>query len=302
MARRSVAPFFLPPPMEVKGGIRAQSQDGNFGHTWWAQRWVEVLNGFQIGDRLERGQKYARTGQVLSIEFGDGTVRARVQGSRPQPYEIEIRVKPLPEEVWKKVAAGTAVQALYASKLLAGEMPQKMEDLFVAAGATLFPKRYTDMMSRCSCPDWLHPCKHAAAVYYLLGEEFDRDPFLIFRMRGMQRETFIAMLGGERDVQGGAANQPGEGPVHDQTAEALPPDPAAFWKAAAVTEEAQDGPHETPPPVTEAALPRRLGKFPFWRGSENLAQFLDGVYVAASEHAADVLAATAERTSSVQRD
>lgn len=198
---RHFSSFFMPSePIQVRGGIRAQSIRIDSGQNWWAQRWIEVLSGFQIGDRLESGQSYARSGQVLSIEFGDGTIRARVQGSKPQPYEIEIRVQPLPEEVWKLVATAAAEQALYASKLLAGEMPQKMEDLFTAAGVGLFPKRYTDMRSRCSCADWLHPCKHAAAVYYLLGEEFDRDPFLIFRLRGMQRERFLAAL-----VQNGAA-------------------------------------------------------------------------------------------------
>jgi uncharacterized Zn finger protein len=282
MARRTGSDFFFPPskPLAVKGGIRAQSQRDDFGKTWWAKRWMEVLNGYQIGDRLQRGQKYARAGQVLSIEFGDGMVQARVQGSRPEPYEIVIRVTPLSEDAWKLVAAGAAKQVLYASKLLAGEMPQKMEELFVAAGVELFPKRYTDMKSKCSCPDWLSPCKHVAAVYYLLGEEFDRDPFLIFRMRGMQREAFLAMLG-----QGSGRTEPQS--ARRQPGEALPPDPAEFWKHAEI---AEDSAHETPPPLTEAALPRRLGKFPFWRGSENLSQFLDGIYVTASAYAAEALA------------
>jgi hypothetical protein len=94
-------------------------------------------------------------------------------------------------------------------------MPHEMDEVFRGAGASLFPEQYRDLETECSCPDWSNPCKHIAAVYYLLGEEFDRDPFLIFRMRGMTREEFLALLG-----ESGAKQRPA-------AAETLPPDPRA---------------------------------------------------------------------------
>src|SRR5262245_20560851 len=82
-------------PREAKGGIRAQSKRGQFGESWWAKRWIAVLEGFDIGARLDRGRSYARRGQVLAVQIDKGQVRAKVQGSRPKPYEVAIQVKVL---------------------------------------------------------------------------------------------------------------------------------------------------------------------------------------------------------------
>ncbi len=247
-----------------------------------------MLEGFDLGARLSRGRSYARKGQVLSIDVSEGTIRAKVQGSRPSPYEVKIQVAQLPKESWTKVAQAAAAQAVFASKLLAGEIPQEMEDVFRSVGVSLFPERSRDLKTDCSCPDWSNPCKHIAAVYYLLGEEFDRDPFLIFRMRGMSREAFLALLGPARQ-----SAAPEEKPLPP---EPLPADPTLFWKAPPLPEFV---PVESRP-VTEAALPRRLGKFPFWRGNQHLHEFLDEVYRRAYARAAEVL--SREQSKAVQRD
>jgi uncharacterized Zn finger protein len=239
-----------------------------------------VLEGFPIGARLQRGRSYARSGQVLSIEVGKGTIAAKVQGSRPAPYKVAIQVKPLAKAAWTKVAEAVASQAVFASKLLGGEMPHEMEEVFRGASLSLFPERYNDLTTDCSCPDWSNPCKHIAAVYYLLGEEFDRDPFLIFKMRGMTREEFLALLGAS-----GVKERPAEA-VEALPPEPLPAAPTLFWAAGAIPEDLTG---EAPVTPVGAALPRRLGKFPFWRGSQGFFEFLEAVYARASAQAAETL-------------
>ena len=182
-------PYFKPStPRTTIGGIKAQSKQGSFGRSWWAKRWIAVLDGFQIGARLARGRSYARRGQVLDIQVATGLITAKVQGSRPRPYAVEIKVKTLSNADGAKLGKALAKQALFAAKLLAGEMPQDIEQAFTGVGLSLFPVRLGDLKTQCSCPDWSNPCKHIAAVYYLMGEEFDRDPFLIFKLRGVDRE------------------------------------------------------------------------------------------------------------------
>ena len=181
-------------PRATKGGIKAQSKRGTFGESWWAKRWITILESFDIGARLGRGRSYARRGQVLSIEIDKGKVTARVQGSRPKPYDVKLEIKTLQAADWKKLAKTLSREAIFSAKLLAGEMPQDIEKAFKEAGLSLFPEKLKDLKTACSCPDWSNPCKHIAAVYYLLGEEFDRDPFLIFKLRGMNRENLIATL------------------------------------------------------------------------------------------------------------
>jgi uncharacterized Zn finger protein len=264
------------PTIKAKGGIKAQSKRGAFGESWWAKRWISVLESFNIGARLGRGRSYARSGQVLSIDISKGEIKAKVQGSFPKPYNITIEVKTLGDAEWRKLANSLSTQAIFAAKLLAGEMPQEIEQAFAAAKLSLFPERRGDLRTECSCPDWSNPCKHIAAVYYLLGEEFDRDPFLIFKLRGITREEFVEMLGAAGAVKSGdeAADQPVALPAEPLAAEA-----SAFWAGGKLPD---DFFGEVLVPPVAAALPRRLGSFPFWRGSERFLDSIEPVYSEAS--------------------
>jgi uncharacterized Zn finger protein len=271
-------------PRAAKGGIKAQSKRGQFGTSWWAKRWIAVLESFDIGARLGRGRSYARNGQVLSVDVSRGRVKAKVQGSRPKPYDIDIGVKELSRKDWARVVESLSGQALFAAKLLAGEMPQEIEEVFTGVGLSLFPERGGDLSTSCSCPDWSNPCKHIAAVYYLLGEEFDRDPFLIFQLRGMSRDELIAGLNAARPAATEAATEP-EPEAAPAAPEPLPADPQAFWSAGELPADLFGD--VTRPPVA-AALPRRLGSLPFWRGSENFLDALQPVYRDASQRGQEV--------------
>jgi len=279
---------FFPPsrPRQAKGGIKAQSKRGAFGQSWWARRWIEVLESFNISARLGRGRSYARSGQVLSINVGKGTVKAKVQGSRRKPYAVTIKVKPLSKGDWKKLTESLGKQAIFAAKLLAGELPENIEEAFEKIGLSLFPEKRGDLRTDCSCPDWSNPCKHIAAVYYLLGEDFDRDPFLIFKLRGMSRDELVPLIGRKTSAKRKtkskkAACRPEVGTEQEspQRPEPLPVAPKVFW-----------GEGDTPddlfgevrvPPVA-AALAKQLGNFPFWRGEERFVEAMERIYGSAS--------------------
>src|SRR5262245_60320963 len=219
-------------PRKAKGGIKAQSKSGPLGKTWWAKKWIAVLESFDIGARLARGRTYARKGQVLGIDVGEGKVAAKVQGSRPRPYEVSIQVKELSEKEWDDLVRTLAGEARFVARLLAGEMPEDIETVFTDAGLSLFPKKKADLKTSCSCPDSSNPCKHIAAVYYLLGEEFDRDPFLLFRLRGLDREALLERLNqlgelqaAEEGEQPSEADAPAGEVEAPQPKEALPTTP-----------------------------------------------------------------------------
>lgn len=262
-------------PLPADGGIKAHSQRGGFASNWWAKRWIAVLESFDLGARLTRGRRYARGGQVLNISVDRGMVVAEVQGSRKKPYSVVITVMPLSKEDWGKVGERLSSQALYAARLLAGEMPPDIEAVFEEEGLSLFPHPTRDLRTRCSCPDWSNPCKHIAAVYYLLGEEFDRDPFLLFKLRGMEREELVELLGHSAAFAEVTPEDPAPTPPH----EPLPTSPPDFWHAGALP----DGLFgEVRVPELAAALPRHLGNFPFWRGELPLQTALETIYTQAS--------------------
>jgi len=187
-----------------------------------------VLESGGIGGRLARGRSYARAGQVLDFKLSQGKVTAQVQGSRPRPYQVHIGVLPLTKPQWRRVLEGLAGQALFRAKLLAGEMPHEIEDVFAEAGTPLFPRLASDLDMRCSCPDWGVPCKHLAAVCYVLAEEFDRDPFAMLAWRGKPRDGLLAAL---RQLQGAPAGSgaPASRPALDVPARPLSEELESFW-------------------------------------------------------------------------
>lgn len=172
---------------------------------WWAQRWIDVLESFGWTRRLARARIYAREGNVLSIEFNGEKVAALVQGTAPEPYKVTLSLDPFTDEQWNYVIESMSQRAIFSAKLLAGEMPQTIEEVFTGNGLSLFPFTKFDIQSRCSCPDPANPCKHIGAVYYLLGDRFGEDPFVLFQLRGRSKEQLIEALRQTRS-QGGDGN------------------------------------------------------------------------------------------------
>jgi uncharacterized Zn finger protein len=183
-------------PIAVEGGIKAKSKRGAIGEQWWSRRFIAVLESYGMSSRLQRGRSYARRGQVLEFSLAPGEVTARVQGSRPSPYQVSIAVRPLTAAQWKSVESRLASQALFRARLLAGEMPAEIESVFESCGTPLFPASSRDLTMSCNCPDWGMPCKHLAAVCYVLAEAFDADPFTMLAWRGKGRDDLLAALRG----------------------------------------------------------------------------------------------------------
>ncbi|MEA1895665.1 MAG: SWIM zinc finger family protein [Euryarchaeota archaeon] len=262
-------------PKAVKNGIKAKSKRGEIGATWWSKRWIAVLESFSMGTRLTRGRSYARKGQVISIDVREGIVKSKVQGSGSRPYSVTIKIDPISNSDWEKAADVMASKAIFAAKLLAGEMPADIEDAFAEAGISLFPVKLKDIETDCSCPDWANPCKHIAAVYYLLAERFDEDPFLLFKLRGRTKEDIIdALL--KRRVSGASAEgvEAGEGEAVKPLDECMD----SFWDAGDALDSFSVNPSR---PEVEAAVLRRLGDAPFFISKYNIAALLSRGYAVA---------------------
>ena len=171
--------------------IMQANYDLQASREWWSQRWLELLDSYRFKKRLERGRNYARQGNILSIEFANAKVSAKVQGSEPEPYSLSLSLDSFSDEEWGFVVETMSQKAMFSAKLLAGEMPQNIEEVFTANGLSLFPFTLSEVHSKCSCPDKANPCKHIAAVYYQLADRFSEDPFVLFQLRGRSKETII---------------------------------------------------------------------------------------------------------------
>ncbi|MBE9193220.1 SWIM zinc finger family protein [Gloeocapsopsis crepidinum LEGE 06123] len=161
---------------------------------WWSQRWLDLLDSYRFKKRLERARNYSRQGNVLSIQFEGAKVSARVQGTEVEPYQVSLFLEPFTDEQWQYVIETMSQRAIFAAKLLAGEMPPNIEEVFTLNGLSLFPFTLSEVRSKCSCPDKANPCKHIAAVYYQLGDRFSEDPFVLFQLRGRTKNQIIDAL------------------------------------------------------------------------------------------------------------
>jgi len=173
-----------------------------FSRTWWGQRFIEALEQFTDPARLGRGRSYASGGRIIEYTLDKGTVKARVRGSinpyfgvyKEPIYKTSITIKSIPAADWTKVIRQIASRADLITKLLMNEMPDTIEDAFSELGLYLLPHSERDFETSCSCPDWANPCKHIAGVYYLLASALDRDPFVMFELRGLSRDDLHAEL------------------------------------------------------------------------------------------------------------
>jgi uncharacterized Zn finger protein len=219
------------------------------GHTWWGRAWLDALEQRARLDpnRLPRGRDYARSGAVGDLVLAPGEARARVQGRRSQPYDTRIRVRQFTEQEWDRVLDSVSAQLGRAAALLDGELPPEVAGDVAAAGLDLLPGT-GEVGPRCNCPDDADPCKHAAAVCYLIADVLDADPFALLLLRGRTRGEVLAGLRARR--RGGNARQDGiPGPAIGGVAggqEQADDDPGVDARAAFAAAP-QSGPVPTPP-------------------------------------------------------
>jgi uncharacterized Zn finger protein len=274
----------LPPPAH---GIRMKKT----GATWWGERWVEALERMSAGyaNRLARGRTYARAGRTHDLVVKPGVVTARVTGSRPTPYKTTIELTTLSDAAWQTAVAAMAERAQFTAELLAGEMPKEIDDAFRSAGASLFPAKSGDLKTACSCPDAANPCKHIAATHYVLGEAFDKDPFLLFELRGRTREE---VLGALRAARSGERDRAGE----ESGAATVAAPPIATVRLGKMAPKEFDAWREPPPelhvtlepPAARGALLAQLGAPPGWSEERSPAELFGPLLRAASERARDL--------------
>ena len=263
---------------------------------WWAQRWIDVLESFGWVRRLARARTYAREGNVLNIDFKGSKVAARVQGTAPEPYKVSLSLDPFGDDQWGYVIESMAERAIFSAKLLAGEMPQNIEEVFTANGLSLFPFTKFDIHSKCSCPDPANPCKHIGAVYYLLGDRFSEDPFVLFQLRGRTKEQIIEALRQMRSAGSEDSTAQNEPLATHNVAEQLKPStPLAIERFWHYTEQLESSLVVIAPPPTSETVLDVLGSIPLkvepseatitQTDSQALTDYLKTVYQAASQQA-----------------
>ena len=172
---------------KVRDGVRPKNPDGKFGNQWWSKKWLEALEFFEYDKRIIQGRFYAREGQIRSLEIEKGCIRAKVQGTKIKPYSVTIKLQILTDHAWQNILEQMAGNASLFSKLLIDKFPEDLSKIFMRFNYPLFPSNDDDLLTSCTCSDWANPCKHTAAVYYILSDIIEYDPFTLLLIRGKSR-------------------------------------------------------------------------------------------------------------------
>ncbi|CAA9587631.1 SWF/SNF family helicase [uncultured Synechococcales cyanobacterium] len=274
--------------------------------TWWGQRFIQALEQITDPGRLSRGRSYANGQKMIRFEIKGSSVTAQVRGSvnpyfgvYTEPlYTTEIEMQPLSQDKWSAAIAYIASKASFVSKLLMNEMPDNIEAAFSQLNLHLLPRSCSDFKTNCSCPDWGNPCKHVAGVYYLVAAELDRDPFLLFELRGLDRQTLREELAksplglalvAELDAQGSQALQ--QSTSYYTRAETVSPGPDIplkdFWLGTKRLPDTIHPPHQVP---VSAVLVKKQGDFPpFWDKEESFIAVMEEFYERVKTKMSDVL-------------
>ena len=284
-------------PRPVKDGIKTASKRGAIGEQWWSKRFIDALHQMGMDNRLARGRTYARKGQVMRLDISGGVVTAAVQGSTSKPYQISISISHWNEKEWKNVLSAISEQALYSAQMLAGEMPHEIEEIVEKAGAILFPRDGRDLKTSCSCPDYANPCKHIAAVYYILAEQFDKDPFLIFAMRGMGKDNLLDALRQERGMA--EPEMPDENPLIPEVTRPVVTG-AGFFSMRQPLDCIEI--HLTRQAEVKGGLIRSLGPSPGKIGKNDVADLIAKAYVIAPEYVSRLVHGNLEKDGRDEKD
>lgn len=279
------APKPLPlKPRRVRGGVKISSteQASLWSESWAAQRWIRILEQAAPGKRAVDGLEYAVLGQTKSLIVEPSTLVASVQGRAERPYVVKFQLDPFTPEQWEKVVAVMTDQAVYSAKLLAGDLPTNIEDVFVPLGLKLFPTEQTEIAFSCTCAEFQAEdrtrnaskaagetpapalwCKHGACAAYLLAQRLSSDPFVLFKLRGLDGQELLERLRHSRAVANSSKTNPsvyaGRVPGVSDSGPVAFEATRDFWELNSELENLET-PIE-PPPVSHPLL-RRLGPSP----------------------------------------
>jgi len=256
-------------PKQVKHGIKAIHQKGQFCEEWWGKRWMEIIESYHLGERLARGKRYARAGQVTEINFLPGKIKAFVQGSMRNPYQVEISVKLWSKKEWDHFFTFIKSDPLLLSQMISGKLTPDLEKKLYSQGIDLFPAKYTDFTTDCSCPDWSNPCKHVAAVFFLITEYLDKNPLILFEIRGKDQSEIIENLLPSNSEEDMIATK------SVVNSKECPLSVERFWES---NQESQDPVYYTKQMEFDAFLIHQMGSFPLWQANDDFFGWWESLY------------------------
>lgn len=251
---------------------------------WWTRDGAAYIERIASPEALRPARSYVRNGKVLDVSIEPGLVEAKVQGRRKQPYHVRLYFAAPGEEQLSEIRRRLSERALYGASLLLGEVPEEIQDIFIASGSSLLTFGATRERFLCSCSEPHDLCKHIIAALYAVVGAFDRNPFLLLKLRGLEDDDLLASIlaprgNGEGARYTGAHKDEEQAPsFEDAAGDQPPPLDKSFYGDEAVCLALEAFRSES---SLQAGIPKSLQPlfdFPLWRGEISFRESIDPYY------------------------
>jgi uncharacterized Zn finger protein len=273
-------------PRRVRNGIKLRARDGELPTAGLGGALVRIVDRDLDPEEREEGLRYARLGQIVTLEIDAGGPRATVQGEAPRPVETRLAIDVFTAAQWDQIVALMAGEAVYLVKLMANELPEPTDDLLATQGLGLLPTGSGGLEAECTCPT-AGVCRHAVAVAAVVAERLMTEPLLALAMRGMPADRLLERLRQARLLLARGVASAHVDPVVPESAKRPPSLEACvdeFWRAGAKLGRSPEGPRTR---HVSHALLRRLGPSPL-TGKFPLVGLLASIYDHVAAHATDL--------------
>ena len=251
----------------------------------WARQWLKSLESYQRFDEKGRRKGVARSGNVRDMQICPGIIRANVKGSRKSLYKVDIRLNTLSRDEWEKVLDALSDKAIFSAKMLAGEIPDSIEEVFTSLDVSLFPRTAGELTAGCTCGDEAKFCTHVEAVYHALALEFARNPFALFRLRGMDKDQIIEAIRKRRITEPETVMAENEDMVGDEEfteaddqgrcSQLASQSYVNYWTGRMKNNDIK---FTIEPSLVEQSILKRLGEPPFFAGKMDMMRQLERDY------------------------
>lgn len=273
-------------PRRVRDGLKLKSMKEGEPVSALAKAWLALLASVVGEDELAAGLEYARSGQVVRLDIDRGAIVAPVQGSAGRPYDVRIDVEILDESQWRSLVQRLSKEAIHSARLLSAKASNDVHDVFDDVEVELVPAEPGAFSFKCTCAR-SKPCRHIATAAYIVADRLEREPALIFTLRGLPYEELLERLRHARQIRTRGVAMAHADPMIPETQQAVPPLEECldeFWRARRALGEVEDAP---PTRHVEHALLRRLGPSPL-KGRFPIAGLLASIYDTVSRHATEL--------------
>ncbi len=265
--------------------ISLKSRDGPVLENWWARSFVQLLESAGEKGKLSRAKNCARNGSGSRLRVIPGLVKMGICCTGHSIKDVFLHVPVFTDDVWERLISVVAADAALSGVLLAGDFSEDFADAIKKADIHLVPPTYTSIRSYCSCPDAYNPCIHIGAAWYYFAEYLDENPWELFTIHGMERETVVTRVKEKLDISVSFPKKPivprkvdiKEGSLEIPESYFLK-DFFCMTKCPLDFSEIQGTPSEITPV-------RLLGPSPFMLGGKNLSLRIEDLYPVIREYA-----------------